>query len=81
MSINNHSHMVFARYAPKRASNHYCQHIIYSNGKARVCEEPSHGRTYCKSCAPGGALTATDRRLTDAQIWDATHPWRKQMKL
>ena len=61
--------------------NEYCQHISLINGHARMCEEPTGGRTYCKKCAPLGVLTATDRKLTDAQVTDEKHPWRKPMKL
>ena len=81
MAINTHATQTFQRWQPKVYGHQYCQHITYANGKARMCEEPSHGRTYCKTCAPGGALIATDRKLTDAQVTDEKHPWRKPMKL
>ncbi len=84
MPADTHTHQTFKRYEPKVHGNRYCQHISYVNGALRMCEEPTHGRTYCPSCAMH-LITLTDRVATQpAQTepvnWRAQGPTRDRRK-
>lgn len=73
-----HAHQTFKAHQPKVYGHRYCQHISLVNGHARMCEEPTGGRTYCKKCAPFGVLTATDPKPIDQTAQPERADWRAQ---
>lgn len=72
-----HAHQTFKVHQPKVYGHRYCQHISLINGHLRMCEEPTHGRTYCASCAMH-LITLTDRAKPAEAPQPERADWRAQ---
>ena len=73
------THNVHKRWEPKVYGNKFCHHLSLVDGELIRCMKATKGKTYCPDC-DRHLITLTDRKPTEPVV-DASHPWRKPMKL